>query len=71
MAADLSQDKKSSQLHELEKKQEDITNRYEAYRRVSGKQLTKLILKDKTMIVLYVLVGIIIVGAIVTHNLGV
>jgi len=60
-----------SQLHELEKKQEDITNRYEAYRRVSGKQLTKLILKDKTMIVLYVLVGIIMVGAIVTHCLGI
>lgn len=59
-----------SQLHELEKKQEDITNRYEAYRRVSGKQLAKLILKDKTMIVLYVLVGIVIVGAIVTHCLG-
>ena len=60
-----------SQLHELEKKQEDIANRYEAYRRVSGKQLTKLILKDKTMIVLYALVGIIIVGAIVAHCMGV
>lgn len=60
-----------SQLHELEKKQEEIANRYEVYRRASGKQLTKLILKDKTMIVLYVLVGIIIVGAIVTHYLGV
>ena len=60
-----------SQLHELEKKQEDIANRYEAYRRVSGKQLTKLILKDKTMIVLYALVGIIIVGAIVAHCKGV
>lgn len=60
-----------SQLHELEKKQEEITNRYEEYQRVSGKQLIKLILKDKTMIVLYVLVAIIIVGAIVTHHLGI
>ena len=60
-----------SQLHELEKKQKEITNRYETYRRVSGKQLTKLILKDKTMIVLYALAGIIIVGTIVTHRLGV
>ena len=60
-----------SQLHELEKKQEEITNRYEEYQRVSGKQLIKLIFKDKTMIVLYVLVAIIIVGAIVTHHLGI
>lgn len=61
----------ASQLHELEKRQEEITNQYEVYRRVSGKQLTKLILKDKTKIVLYVLVGIIIVGAIVTQYLGI
>lgn len=60
-----------SQLHELEKKQEDITNRYEACCRLSGNQLTKLILKDKTMIILYVLVGIIMVGAIATYCLGV
>lgn len=60
-----------SQLHEFEKKQKEITNRYETYRRVSGKQLTKLILKDKTMIILYVLVGIIVVGAIVTRYLGI
>ena len=60
-----------SQLHELEKKQKEIINRYETYRRVSGKQLTKLILKDKTMIVLYALVGIIIVGTIITYCLGV
>lgn len=60
-----------SHLHELEKKQEEITNRYEAYRRVSGKQLAKLILKDKTMIALYILVGIIIVGVIATHYIGI
>lgn len=46
-------------------------NLYETYRRVSGKRLAKLILKDKTMIILYVLVGIIVVGTIVTHYLGI
>lgn len=60
-----------SQLHGFEKNQEEIKNRYESYRRVSGKQLIKLVLKDKTMIVLYVLVGFIIAGAIVTHCLGI
>ena len=59
-----------SQLYELQKKQEEIVNRYEVYRQISGKQLIKLILKDKTMLVLYVLVGIIIVGVIVTHQLS-
>lgn len=60
-----------SQLHKFEKKQDEIVNQYETYRKVSGKQLTKLVLKDKTMIVLYVLVGIIIVCTIVTHCIGI
>lgn len=60
-----------SQLYKFEKKQDDIVNQYETYRKVSGKQLTKLILKDKTMIVLYVLLGIIIVCTIVTYCIGI
>ncbi len=60
-----------SQLHKFEKKQDEIVNQYETYRKVSGKQLTKLILKDKTMIVLYLLVGIIIVCTIVAHCIGI
>ena len=60
-----------SQLHKFEKKQDEIVNQYETYRKVSGKQLIKLILKDKTMIVLYVLVGIIIVCTIVAHCIGI
>lgn len=60
-----------SQLHNFEKKQDEIVNQYETYRKVSGKQLTKLILKDRTMIVLYVLVGIIIVCTIVTRCVGI
>lgn len=60
-----------SQLHKFEKKQDEIINQYETYRKVSGKQLTKLILKDKTIIVLYVLLGIIIVCTIVTHCIGI
>lgn len=60
-----------SQLHNFEKKQDEIINQYETYRKVSGKQLTKLILKDRTMIVLYVLVGIIIVSTIVTRCVGI
>lgn len=60
-----------SQLHKFEKRQDEIANQYETYRKVSGKQLTKLILRDKTMIVLYVLVGIIIVCTIVTHCIGI
>lgn len=59
------------QLHNFEKKQDEIVNQYETYRKVSGKQLTKLILKDRTMIVLYVLVGIIIVCTIVTRCVGI
>ena len=60
-----------SQIHEFEKKKDEIVNQYKTYRKVSGKQLTKLILKDKTMIVLYVLVVIIIVCTIVTHCMGI
>lgn len=60
-----------SQLHNFEKKQDEIVNQYETYRKVSGKQLTKLILKDRTMIVLYVLVGIIIVCTIVMRCVGI
>ena len=60
-----------SQLHKFEKKQDEILNQYQTYRKVSGKQLTKLILKDKTMIVLYVLVGIIMVCTIVVHCIGI
>jgi hypothetical protein len=45
---------------QLRKKEQKLIDEFEDCKRVSGKQLMKLVLKDKLMIVLYVLVGLLI-----------
>jgi hypothetical protein len=47
-----------SVINELRKKEQKLLDEFENCKRVSGKQLIKLVLKDKLMIVLYVLVGL-------------
>ena len=49
-----------SVINELRKKEQKLLDEFENCKRVSGKQLMKLVLKDKLMIVLYVLVGLLI-----------
>ena len=49
-----------SVINELRKQEQKLIDEFEDCKRVSGKQLMKLVLKDKLMIVLYVLVGLLI-----------
>lgn len=49
-----------STINQFEKSQKEILNKFDNCKRISGKQLIKLILKDKLMIVLYILVGLLI-----------
>lgn len=47
-----------STINEFRKKEQKLLDEFENCKRVSGKQLVTLVLKDKVMIVLYILVGL-------------
>lgn len=51
-----------SVINELRKKEQKLLDEFENCKRVSSKQLMKHVLKDKLMIVLYVLVGLLVVA---------
>ena len=57
-------------INDLKKTEQEILNKFDDCKRVSGKQLTKLVLKDKVMIALYILVGLIIVSTCLTFAFG-
>lgn len=59
-----------STINQLKKKQNEILNEFESCKQFSGKQLFRLILKDKVMIILYILVGIIVVLTGLSFMLG-
>ena len=59
-----------SVINELRKKEQKLLDEFENCKRVSGKQLIKLVLKDKLMIVLYVLVGLLIVSTWLAFAFG-
>ena len=49
-----------STINQFEKSEKEILNMFDNCKRISGKQLIKLVLKDKLMFALYVLVGLLI-----------
>lgn len=58
-------------VDELHRMSAEIVEAYDAYKRISTKHLVKVILKDKAMIVLYVILVIIIIGAVTAYLLGI
>lgn len=58
-----------SKLNELEKQCKEILNDYDLYKNTSRKTLLTLILKDKVMIVLYILVLLIIIATVTAYML--
>lgn len=60
-----------SSINNAEKDANELLQTYNNCKHMTGKQLLKLILKDKVMMVLYIMLLAIIVGTIVTYLLGV
>ena len=60
-----------SQISQLTKKEQDLLKQYDMCIHMSGKKLVGLVIKDKIMILLFVIVGILIVGTIFAFSLGV
>lgn len=59
-----------SMINQFEKNHKEILNKFDNCKRISRKQLTKLVLKDKLMIVLYILVGLLIVFTYLAFTFG-
>ena len=60
-----------AEINENKKSEQSLLNHFENYRRMTTKQLIKLVLKDRLMIVLFVLVGLLIAGTIIAYFIGV
>ena len=54
-----------SQINQLKSKEQILLNQYDSCLKMSGKKLITLVVKDKIMIVLFILVALLIVGTIV------
>lgn len=59
-----------STINQFEKSQKEILKKFDNCKHISGKQLIKLILKDKLMIVLYILVGLLIAFTYLAFTFG-
>lgn len=57
-------------INQFEKTEKEILNKFDNCKRVSGKQLIKLVLRDKLMVVLYILVGLLVVSACLAFTFG-
>ena len=60
-----------SQISQLMKKEQDLLKQYDMCIHMSEKKLVGLVAKDKIMILLFVIVGILVVGTIFAFSLGV
>lgn len=60
-----------SALNRFEKSERLIFEKYDKSKRISGKQLLKLVVKDKVMIVLYILLCLIIAATVFSFALGI
>lgn len=60
-----------SNIGQLQKREQELLKQYDSYIQMSGKKLVGLVFKDKTMIALFVLIGILIAGTIITYNFGI
>lgn len=59
-----------STINQLKETEQEILDKYDNCKRVSGKQLAKLVLKDKVMIILYILVALLIASTVLAFVLG-
>ena len=60
-----------SALNRFEKSERLIFEKYDKSKHISGKQLLKLVVKDKVMIVLYILLCLIIAATVFSFALGI
>lgn len=60
-----------SKIDEFMSRGQELMNRYDDYVHVFGRTLLKSVLKDKTMVVLYIIVALLIIGTIVSGVLGI
>ena len=60
-----------SQISQLLQEEQDLFKQYDAYIRLSGKKLVGLVVKDKIMVILFVIVGILVFGTVFAFSLGV
>ena len=60
-----------SALNRFEESERLIFEKYDKSKRISGKQLLKLVVKDKVMIVLYILLCLIIAATVFSFALGI
>ena len=59
-----------SSIGEFQRTEQDLMNRYDGIIHLTGKTLLGLVLKDKFMIVMYVILAILIIATITTGLLG-
>lgn len=60
-----------STINQFERNEQKILDKFNSCKQISGKRLAKLILKDKIMIILYVLVGLLIASTVLAFFLGI
>ena len=59
-----------STINEFRKEEQKLFDKFENCKRVSGKQLISLVLKDKLMVVLYVIVGVLVISTCLAFTFG-
>lgn len=60
-----------SQISLLKQSEKKLLDHYESCRNMSGKKLRRLVFKDKTMIILFIVVLILIVGTVAAYLVGI
>ena len=59
-----------STINAFRKEEQKLLDKFENCKRVSGKQLISLVLKDKLMVVLYVIVGVLVISTCLAFAFG-
>ena len=59
-----------STINEFRKEEQKLFDKFENCKSVSGKQLISLVLKDKIMVVLYVIVGVLVISTCLAFTFG-
>ena len=59
-----------STINEFRKEEQKLFDKFENCKSVSGKQLISLVLKDKLMVVLYVIVGVLVISTCLAFAFG-
>lgn len=59
-----------SAINDFRKREKELLEKFETCKRISGKQLVKLVLKDRIMIALYILIGVLVMCTCIAFVLG-